>query len=264
MKKLNITIALILLSAIGYSQKMKKSASVSVNGKKIYYEQYGEGPPLLMLHGYSLSSKSWRPYVEDFEKYYTLYLVDLTGHGQSEPFKDDLSIPSVGKDVNALIQHLGLEKVKAIGFSFGGDVLFQVAMLNPRLIESMITIGAVGTWTVEDFPQYQEGFTFENKANFPWLETSHASDEQIKGIMDQFKNYIVSISDEELKQVQAEVMIVMGDDDEGMDFDEVARVKKNLPNSDVWILPDVSHSAHEGAYKSEFIAKAKRFLSKSK
>ncbi len=264
MKKLNTTIALMILSSLCYSQQMKKSESVSVNGKNLYYEVYGEGPPLIMLHGYSLSSKSWRPYVADFEKEYTLYLVDLTGHGKSEPFKEDLSIRSVGEDVNALIQYLELEKIKAIGFSFGGDVLYQLALINPTLIEAMITIGAVGTWTVEDFPQYHEGFTLERKAEFPWLEDSHESDEQIKGIMDQFKNYIVAISNEELQQIQPEVMIIMGDDDEGMDFDEVARVKKNVPNSDVWILPDVSHSAHEGEHKEEFVTKAKRFLSKQR
>ena len=259
-----MVIVLMMISSLCYSQKMKKSELVSVNGKNIYYEAYGEGTPLIMLHGYSLSSKSWRPYVADFEKDYTLYLVDLTGHGQSDPFKEDLSIASVGEDVAELIRYLGLEKVKAIGFSFGGDVLFQVALKNPDLIEAMITIGAVGTWTVEDFPQYHEGFKFENKANFPWLETSHQGDDQIRGIMDQFKNYIVSISNGELQQIRTEVMIMMGDDDEGMDFDEVARVKKNLPNSDVWILPDVSHSAHEGSNKEEFVIKAKTFLSKER
>lgn len=264
MKKLYIILILIALSCHSYSQNMKKSESITVNGKSLYYEVYGEGPPLVLLHGYSLSSQSWKPYVADFGEEYSLYLVDLTGHGKSDPFNEELSIKSVAEDLNSLIQYLKLEKVKAIGFSFGGDVLYQLALINPPLIESMITIGAVGTWTVDDFPQYQKGFTFENRDDFPWLETSHESDEQIKGIMDQFKNYTVSLSDDELQQIQPEVMIMMGDDDEGMDFDEVARVKKNLSNSDIWILPDVSHSAHEGEYKDEFVAKAKRFLSKSK
>ncbi len=53
-----------------------------------------------------------------------------------------------------------------------------------------------------------------------------------------------------------------GDDDEGMDLVEVARVRKNLPISDLWILPNVSHGAHEGETKDEFITKSKAFLSK--
>ncbi len=246
-----------------FSQIPKKSESVLVNGKNMYYEVYGKGYPLIFLHGYSLSSFAWRPYVSDFINDYEVYLIDLTGHGRSERFKEDLSIKSVAEDLNALIQYLKLDKIKAIGFSFGGDVLYQLALLDTTLIESMITIGAIGTWDVNDFPQYQKGFTYENRENFPWLETSHESDDHIKALMDQFKNYTVFLSDSELKQIKPEVLVMMGDDDEGMDFDEVARIKKHLTKSDIWILPNVSHGAHEGENKDEFVLKAKEFLSKT-
>ncbi len=89
MKKITALITLLLISANIIAQKPKKTESVSVNGKKIYYEIYGEGKPLLLLHGYTQSSKSWIPYVKDYEKEYEVYLIDLTGHGKSEPFKQD-------------------------------------------------------------------------------------------------------------------------------------------------------------------------------
>ena len=209
--------------------------------------------PNLLYHG---------SHVKDYQKEYEVCLIDLTGHGKSEPFKETLSIRSVAEDLNALIQYLQLEKIKAIGFSFGGDVLYQLALINPSVISSMITIGAVGTWTINDFQEYLEVFTFENRNDFPWLKTSHEGDEQIKAIMDQFKNYKIKLSDHELQNIQPEVLIMIGDDDEGMDFEEVARVKKNLPNSDLWVLPNVSHGAHEGETKEEFIVKSKVFLSK--
>lgn len=264
MKKLILLITLLIISSSSYSQTPKKAETVLVNGKNIYYEVYGEGEPLIFLHGYSLSSQSWKPYVSSFDKDYQVYLIDLTGHGKSETFKETLSIKSVAQDLNALLKHLKLKKTKAIGFSFGGDVLYQLALLNPTLIESMITIGAVGTWSVNDFPQYQKVFTYENRSTFPWLATSHDSDEKIKEIMRQFKNYTVTLSDQELQQIQQEVLIMIGDDDEGMDLKEVARVKKNLPNSDLWILPNVSHGAHEGETKNDFILKSKIFFSKKK
>ncbi|MFY0629378.1 MAG: alpha/beta hydrolase [Flavobacteriaceae bacterium] len=264
MKKITLFITLLLLTSYGYSQTPKKAKTVLVNGKNMYYETYGEGEPLLFLHGYTLSSQSWKPYVSDFDKEYKIYLIDLTGHGKSETFKEDLSIKSVAQDLHALIKHLKIKKTKAIGFSFGGDVLYQLALLNPTLIESMITIGAVGTWTIADFPQYQKAFTYENKNNFPWLASSHDSDKKIKELMYQFKNYIVKLSNQELQQIKPEVLIMIGDDDEGMDLKEVARVKKNLPNSDLWILPNVSHGAHEGKTKDEFIIKSKAFFSKKK
>lgn len=263
MKKLTFLFILIFMSNQMLAQTPTKSETVSVNGKKLYYEVYGEGSPLIFLHGYTLSSVAWRPYVSDFIDEYQVFLIDLTGHGKSEPFKDDLTIKGVGEDLHALIQYLKLDKIKAVGFSFGGDVLYQLALLNPELIESMITIGALGTWDVNDFPGYLEAFTFKNKANFSWLESSHESDAQIKGLMEQFKNYTVYLAEEELKQIQPEVLIMMGDDDEGMDFDEVARVKKYLPNSDIWILPNETHGAHEGANKPDFVKHARKFLSKN-
>jgi pimeloyl-ACP methyl ester carboxylesterase len=255
-------LTLLFMSTTLFSQTLKKSESISVNGKNLYYEVYGEGEPLFLLHGYTLSSTSWKSYVKDYEKEYEVYLIDLTGHGKSEPFKEDLSIRSVANDLNSLIQYLQLEKIKAIGFSFGGDVLYQLALINPSLLESMITIGAVGTWTINDYPEYLNVFTFENRNNFPWLKTSHDSDEHIKAMMDQFKNYTLKLSDEELQSIHPEVLIMIGDDDEGMDLEEVVRVKKNLPTSDLWILPNVAHGAHEGETKDDFIVKSKAFLSK--
>ena len=263
MIKITTLITLLFTLTNTFSQTPKKFESVSIKGKTLYYEIYGEGKPLFLLHGYTQSSKSWKPYVKDYEKDYEVYLIDLTGHGKSEPFKQDLSIRSVAEDLNALIQYLQLEEIKAIGFSFGGDVLYQLALINPSVVESMITIGAVGTWTINDFPDYLEVFTFENRNDFPWLKTSHEGDEQIRGLMDQFKNYTVKLSDEELQSIQPEVLIMIGDDDEGMYFEEVARVKKYLPNSDLWVLPNVSHGAHEGETKEAFIAKSKVFLSKN-
>lgn len=264
MKKNIFVIILTFVSTTICAQTPNKSETVLVNGKNIHYESYGNGNPLLFLHGYSLSSKSWKSYVSNFEQEYEVFLVDLTGHGKSAVFREKLSIKSVAEDLYALIMHLELGKIKAIGFSFGGDVLYQLALLDSNLIESMITIGAVGTWDVNDFPQYQKGYTYENKNNFPWLETSHETDNHIKAIMDQFKNYTVRLTNQELQQIQPEVLVMMGDDDEGMDFDEVARVKKHLPRSDIWILPNVSHGAHENENKDEFVSKAKRFLAKDK
>ena len=245
--------------SMNYSQTPNKSELVNINGKNIYYEVYGKGKPLLLLHGYTFSSKSWIPYITDFDKEYEVYLIDLTGHGKSDSFKEKLSLKSVAEDLNGLIEYLELDKINAIGFSFGGDVLYQLALINPPLIKSMITIGALGTWTINDFPEYKKIFTFEKRNNFPWLAISHDSDEKIKILMEQFNNYTVELSYQELQSIKPEVLIMIGDNDEGMSFEEIARSKKHLPKSDIWILPNVAHGAHEGETKDDFILKAKAF-----
>jgi pimeloyl-ACP methyl ester carboxylesterase len=251
----------ILVSTFGAVPMPHDAATVSVNGKNLYYEVYGEGSPLVFLHGYSLSSNSWQSYVADYAKDYEVYLIDMTGHGKSDPFGEDLSIRSVAEDLNALCLYLKLEKIKAIGFSFGGDVLFQLALINPPLIESMVTIAAVGSWNIADFPNLEKNFSYENAALVSSMKDYHTSDEQIRLILEQFKNYTVRLSDGELKKIRSKVLLILGDDDTSMPLEEVIRVRKNLPNSDLWILPNVSHGAHEGVNKKDFVRVSKAFLS---
>ncbi|MBL6447772.1 alpha/beta hydrolase [Fulvivirga sp. 29W222] len=244
----------------GFTQTPAKSEAVRVNGKNIYYEVYGEGEPLILLHGYTSSSKAWKSYISDFESNFKVYLVDLTGHGKSDAFKSELSIPSVGEDLNALFAHLELERVKAIGFSYGGDVLYQLALINPQAIESMIVIGSLGSWDVNNHPEWQEYFAYENIAQFEWIRFHHNSEEQIRAILEQFNNYTVRLSDEQLQNISIRTLIMLGDDDAGMPLEEVLRVRKHLPESDLWILPNVSHGVHEGEYKEEFVKRAKKFF----
>jgi len=241
----------------------KKAERVAVNGKHLYYEVYGAGEPLIFLHGYTLSSRMWT-FIADFQKEYEVYIIDLTGHGKSDGFTEDLSIRSVAKDLESLLEYLQLDTVKAVGFSYGGDVLFQLAIINPTILESMITIGAVGTWDVHNHPHYLQAFTFENKDNFPWMNAYHSNETQIRALFEQFKNYTVRVNDTELKNIQTDVMLLFGDDDEGIQLEEAFRARKYLPNSDLWILPNQTHSVHEGIYKEAFIKNAKLFFEKEK
>ncbi len=261
MKKLTILSIVLIISLCALGQELVKVETVSLNGKKIYYEAYGKGEPLFLLHGYTSSSKQWLPYVVDFSQEYTVYLVDLTGHGKSDPFKEKLSIRSVAEDLNALIQYLELEQIRAIGHSFGGDVLFQLALINPSILKSMITIGALGSWDAREYPDWTEFFSYKNLENLTWIEAHQTNDEQIRAMLDaQFENYIVFVNDNELKDIKTETLLILGDDDDSMPLEEVSRVRKNLPNSDLWILPNSGHSTYEGKNRKEFIRYSKVFL----
>ncbi len=258
-----MTILIILLSAslFSFAQMPKKTETISLNGKNIYYEVYGKGEPLFLLHGYSHSSKYWIPYVSDFEEDFEVYIVDLHGHGKSDVFDKDWSILSVAQNLNDLIEYLEIDKIRAIGYSYGGDVLFQLATINPTLIKSMVTIGALGTWDIKDYPHWEEFFQYSNLENLTWIKDFQHDDEHIRAILDLFKNYKVKLSEEQLENIKADVLLILGDNDDSMPLEEVARVCKNLPNSDLWILPNSPHGAHE-VNKSEFFRITKAFFLK--
>lgn len=262
MKKATLLLIFLSITSISFGQMPKKAERVKVNGKHLYYETYGTGKPLILLHGYTLSSRMWSTFVEDFQDEYEVYLIDLTGHGKSDVFTQDLSIRSVSEDLDALLKYLKLDTVQAVGFSFGGDVLFQLAIINPTVMKSMITVGAVGTWDVNNHQNYLDAFTFENKDNFPWMNAYHSNDQQVRALMEQFKNYTVKVSNEELNGIQTDMMLVFGDDDEGIQLKEAFRARQHLPHSDLWVLPNQPHSVHEGLHKAEFIKNAKLFFDK--
>ena len=260
MKSLLVLLILILGFMTSVAQTPKKAETVVVNGQNIYYEVYGKGEPLFLLHAFTQSSKSWLPYVADYENNFEVYLVDIRGHGKSSWFKEDISIRSIAKDLDALVGYLKLERINGIGYSYGGDMLIQMELLHPGLIKSMITIGTCGTWHAKEFPEFLEYLSYKNIDNLPWMREQQTSEEQIKSILAQLPNYNVTVTDAELNSIQARMLIVHGDNDVATPIECVAKVKKNVPNSFLWVLPNAEHGAHKGNNKPEFIRISKEFF----
>ncbi len=243
-----------------HSQVPKKTEVVSVNGTTLYYEVYGEGKPLFLLHGYFQSSKIWLPFLSDYSSDFEVYLVDLTGHGKSGEFKETLSIPSVAKDLEALIKHLKVTNIHAVGLSYGGDVLFQLALINLAIINSIITIGACGSWNAKEYPDWLEQYSYKNVENLSWVRELQVDEAHVKAILDQFPNYIVTISDAELKSIKTKTLLMFGDKDQTIPLNCLLSAKEGLINSYLWVLPNTGHVAHEAENKEEFVKKSKEFF----
>ena len=262
MKCLLILAMMMLLSTTkGLPQNPKKAETIELNGTNIYYEIYGEGEPLFLLHGFTHTLQSWYPFVSEYANDYEVYLVDLKGHGKSGPFKEKLSLKSAGEDFAALIRHLKIESINAIGYSYGGDVLFQLELLNPGLIKSIIVIGTCGSWNAKEFPDWVELLSYKNVENLPWMREQQLNKEQIKSILEQIPNYNVSLSDIEMKSIRTKTLFVIGDNDDGTSLECVESARKNLPDSYLWIVPNIGHRAHMGKNKDDFIRLSKEFFS---
>ena len=255
------SLTFILFLVLSSFSQSKKSETVQLGDTQIYYEVYGEGEPLILLHGYTGSSKSWLPYVMEFADKFEVYVIDLPGHGKSGPFKKDFSLKWIAEDVNALLKHLKLSDINAIGYSYGGDVLYQLSSINPDLIKSMITIGSMPNRVGTDlFPELIKYFSPENMENLTSLFEHHMNEENIKLMLSELSKYNSSMTNEEIKNIKSKVLIIVGDDDSYVPLEIVMKVRVLLKNSDLLVLPDSGHGAHKGKHKDFFVETAIAFF----
>ena len=162
--------------------------------------------------------------------------------------------------MHSLIQYLGLEKVKGIGFSYGGDVLFHLAANNPDIVHSIIAIGGLGTWNANDFPDWIEYFSYKNIANLQWIKAYQPDETRAKWLLDHFSSYVISLSDEALANIKTNTLIVLGDNDDSIPLTEVIRVRNLMSSSALWIVPNTGHEANAGKNKKDFVRISKDFL----
>jgi pimeloyl-ACP methyl ester carboxylesterase len=116
--------------------------TIDRDGVKIYYEVHGDGPPLLLTHGYSSTSAMWRGQIEALSKQHTLILWDMRGHGQSD-YPDDPNAYSeaatVG-DIAALLDTVGARRAIVGGLSLGGYMSLAFYRAYPERVSALLII----------------------------------------------------------------------------------------------------------------------------
>ncbi len=267
MKTILSLFLIIFLAEQSYGQLPKKTDTVRVNNIDLYYEVYGEGKPLLLLHGWTQSSQFWSAYIPDYAKTFEVYAVDLRGHGRSTPLAKDFSIKKTADDLIALLDHLSLKKVKAIGLSFGGITLLQLASLHPNRIEAMVLIGAAHNYSGKDNNTLDDKFNFDDlPAQFiEQLKKTHVhGDPQIRALFNPELNYEIRLSDESLRAIQAKTLVVSGDRDEILGVQAAFALHAHLPHSSLWVLPDQGHIPINDTNRSDFIGTTLAFLDPDK
>jgi pimeloyl-ACP methyl ester carboxylesterase len=104
----------------------------------------GQGDAVLLLHGWGGSIDSMRPIYDDLVNYYTVYAVDLPGHGQSEAPTSAWGVTEYTNCVVEFMGQLGITKATVIAHSFGGRITIKLAALFPQLIDKIVFVDSAG------------------------------------------------------------------------------------------------------------------------
>src|SRR6266568_741821 len=113
-----------------------------VNGINLYYETYGTGRPLILLHGGLGSGEMFGPILPSLFERHRVITVDLQGHGRTADIDRPIDIRLMAGDIAALIDHIGLDKPDLVGYSLGGGVAFFTAVNYPQKVGKLVMAAA--------------------------------------------------------------------------------------------------------------------------
>ncbi len=265
MKKI-ILLTLFVLLQNGLSAQ--NGSYANVNGVKLYYETYGKGQPLVLLHFFTGSHKVWEPWIDSLSQDYQLIIPDLRGHGNSNNPSKKFRHKDSAKDIYALMDELKIKEFKAIGTSSGGMTLIHMATMDSTRISSMILVGAT-TLYPEQAREIQTSITFEAMPEgwLPRMRAHHpGGDDQIKMLVDQFHDFAFLYDDMNftppyLSQIKCPTLIIHGDRDKYFPVGIPVEMFKAIPNSFLWIVPNGVHlPIWDALWSDQFLQVSKLFL----
>lgn len=108
----------------------------------LYYEEYGSGQPLLLLHGLGTDGRSWEYQRDLFAEQFRVIVADVRGHGRSARPPGPYSVPQFAADVFALLDQLQIDTFHLLGLSMGGMIGFQMAVDQPNRFKSLTVVNS--------------------------------------------------------------------------------------------------------------------------
>jgi pimeloyl-ACP methyl ester carboxylesterase len=127
---------------IDYGSNSAAGNTFVSNGTRFYYETYGDGGPLLLIHGNGESIGSFKGQIGDFRSHHHVIAMDSRGQGKSELGTATLTYEQMAEDTNALLNHLRLTQVKVLGWSDGGIIGLLLTIRHPEKVSMLAVMGA--------------------------------------------------------------------------------------------------------------------------
>ncbi len=119
-------------------------STVDLHGQRVSYHLLGQGPAIVLIHGITSSSRTWRSVIHGLAERHTVIAPDLLGHGRSEKPRGDYSLGAYASGVRDLLGVLGISKVTVVGHSLGGGIAMQFAYQFPDPLERLVLVDSGG------------------------------------------------------------------------------------------------------------------------
>ena len=124
------------------SSRLESGKFINIDGVNFYYEEYGKGDTILLLHGNSESIKSFHKQIPELSKEFYIIAMDSRGQGNSSKDDKKMSYELMAQDVNSFLEKLNIKRVNVLGWSDGGNIGLILAMEHPDKVKRLATMGA--------------------------------------------------------------------------------------------------------------------------
>jgi pimeloyl-ACP methyl ester carboxylesterase len=255
--KLSFLLAFVLLTGASMAQQGKSPFDTTMYGRnpavgkyadirgfKMYYEQYGKGEPLLIIHGNGGSINNFLYQIPYFAKNYHVILADSRAQGKSVDHADSLSYEMMTDDLNALLDKLNLKSCYVIGWSDGGINGLLLAIRHPDKVKKLAVTGA-NLWpdsTAVDPFIYNWAMNM-NKTTRDSIKKMKVPTPEIKNELKllHLLSYEPHITIEQLHTIKCPTLVIGGDHDALLP-QHTMLIAQSIPSSYLWIIPNSGHS----------------------
>lgn len=224
-----------------------RSGQAEVNGISIHYAIYGQGPPVIFLHGGLANADYWGGQVLPVAAHHTVILMDSRGHGRStrdaRPYGYDL----MADDVVALMDRLKVAKADIVGWSDGGIIGIDLAMRHRDRVGKVFAFAAnTVTSGVKDGVEKNPTFAAFIKRAGQEYQAYSATPGEYGAFVDQISRMWAeqpNWSDAQLRAIDTPILVVDGDHDEAIKREHTEYIAATIPHAGLLILPNTSHFA---------------------
>lgn len=242
-------------------------ATFDFNGKEIYYEEYGQGDPIVVLNGIMMSCPSWYAFIDSLSANNRLILFDMLDQGKSAKMEGEYSFEIQADVLLALLDHLRIEKANLTGVSYGGIVSLRFAISYPERVKKMVlfdTTEYLGQWLADIGVAWMEAsddakqYYYTSipviyspefyKNNMDWMNKRYGTLLNVfsnKAFIDSMNRLTISMAKadmrDEIKNITAPTLIVSGREDYLIPMSEQERLVKGIPGAHWVIIPNSGH-----------------------
>ena len=233
-------------STIPYGNNIQTAHYVHSGDARIYYELYGNGDPVVVLHGGGLGcAYEMGCFIDKLKDSNQVIVISTRGHGKSEIGHTPFSLKQRADDIRAILNDSGIVKnVTLIGFSDGGYSAYSFAVNYPSMVKKLVAVGAgevlntnkFFVFNLNDWRKLDSGFIDQQQSLMPeperWQEMLHMYENMWNGAV---------ISKETFSKVTCPVLVINGENDINSPMSTAIAAYYELPNAQLSIIPNAPH-----------------------